>query len=84
MKNASRALVLLVLTLVCVDALACPGCKEALMSPDGKPAVSLTAQGFGWSILFMLGTVFSLIGFAVYKVHGIIAAEEARAAKKPA
>ena len=82
MKHFLRVTLLLALALVCVEAIACPGCKEAMMSPDGKPTISLTAQGFGWSIIFMLSTVLSLISLVVYKVRGIIVAEEARLQQK--
>ena len=78
MKNIAKIFVLLAVAFVCVDASACPGCKEALMSPDGKPMMSLTAQGFSWSIIFMLVVVHSLIALAFYKVYKIIQAEEAR------
>ena len=36
------------------------------------------ARGYGWSIMFMLAMVFSLISFAVYQVFRIIRAESAR------
>ena len=49
-----------------------------MTSPDGTRTISLAARGFGWSIIFMLGTVLSLISLAVYKVYGIVKAEEAR------
>jgi hypothetical protein len=78
MKHFARIIVILAVAFVCVDAFACPGCKEALMSPDGKPTISLTAQGFGWSIIFMLAVVHTLIALVTYKVYKIIRAEEAR------
>ena len=78
MKNIARIFVVLAVAFVCVDASACPGCKEALMSPDGKPMMSLTAQGFSWSIIFMLVVIHSLIALVTYQVYKIIRAEEAR------
>jgi hypothetical protein len=36
------------------------------------------ARGYGWSIIFMLAMVFSLISFAFYQVVKIIRAESAR------
>ena len=36
------------------------------------------ARGYGWSIIFLLGVVFSLISAAVYQVVKIISAETAR------
>ena len=61
-------------------AYACPGCKEAVAGAgEGSgPDPSALANGYGWSIIFMLAAVFSLIAFAVYQVHGIISAEEAK------
>jgi hypothetical protein len=42
------------------DALACPGCKEALADQQGVDAAGVRS-GYFWSILFMIGTPFSLI-----------------------
>jgi hypothetical protein len=36
------------------------------------------AQGYGWSIIFMLTMILSLISVAVYQVFKIIRAETAR------
>jgi hypothetical protein len=51
--------------------------------PSVSPAPSM-ARGYGWSIIFLLGVVFSLISAAVYQVVKIVRAETAREALRAA
>lgn len=53
--------------LVAPDALACPGCKEALADAQGSDTAELRT-GYFWSILFMIGTPFSLISVGAFAV----------------
>lgn len=62
----SRALLVLVLVgLFCQLAHACPGCKDALAEND--PHHARMVSGYFWSILFMMGMPFALVGtFGAY------------------
>lgn len=44
---------------------ACPSCSDAL---GNSPQTAGYAKGFYWSILFMLGMVFSLVAVLIMKV----------------
>jgi hypothetical protein len=48
-------------------ALACPNCKEAVSASEGEVASS--ANGYNWSVLFMLSIPFSLLGTGAFIVH---------------
>lgn len=49
------------LVILCAsDALACPGCKEALADAQGSDSAGMRT-GYFWSILFMIGMPFSLL-----------------------
>lgn len=60
-----RGVITLALLALAGAALACPSCKDAL---GNTPQTAGLAKGFYYSILFMLGVVFSLVGFLVYKI----------------
>jgi len=45
--------------------LACPTCKDAF---GNTPQTAGLAKGFYYSILLMLGVVFGLVGFLVFKI----------------
>ena len=53
--------------LVASDALACPGCKEALANQEGIDAAGVR-NGYFWSILMMIGTPFSLLSAGAFAV----------------
>ncbi len=53
--------------LVASDALACPGCKEALANEQGTDAAGVR-NGYFWSILMMIGTPFSLLSAGAFAV----------------
>lgn len=94
MKHLKWLIPLVLLALLLAPAaMACPGCKEAVAGAAGAAgdggadggghiahAQGSAAAGFSWSILFMLGVVFSLIGTATFGVYRIVRAENARAA----
>jgi heme/copper-type cytochrome/quinol oxidase subunit 2 len=69
---AARALLVLLLLAVALaplSALACPGCKAALASPEGDAGGDLVS-GFCWSILFMLSmpmAIVSAFGISIYR-----------------
>jgi hypothetical protein len=49
-------------TLLCVDVLqACPLCKDAIPNSDAQSAASLPG-GFNYSIYYMLGSLFCVLG----------------------
>ncbi len=62
----ARLLLVLVLIGVCCHiAEACPGCKDALAEND--PNHVRMVRGYFWSILFMMGMPFALVGtFGAY------------------
>jgi hypothetical protein len=49
------------------EAAACPNCKEAVSASDGE--VASAADGYNWSVLFMLSVPFSLVGTGAFMVH---------------
>ncbi len=49
------------------EATACPNCKEAV-SATSSEAASM-ADGFNWSVMFMLTVPFSLMGTGAFLVH---------------
>lgn len=55
---------LAILFLSDVISYACPNCKDAL----GTEAAKSLAQGYYWSILFMLSLPFLLSGFIAFKI----------------
>jgi hypothetical protein len=63
----SLGVALLLAILAASDAKACPNCKEAVSATPGE-AASL-ADGFNWSVLFMLSVPFSLLGTGAFMVH---------------
>lgn len=68
-RSRKLALVLAVtmaLCLPCKPSLACPNCKDAVAAqPKESGGV---ASGYNWSILFMIGMPFSLLGTGVFLV----------------
>jgi hypothetical protein len=59
---------------------ACPNCKEALAAND--PTHSGVVKGYFYSILFMMGTPFALIGgFSFYMYRQVQRARDERAPK---
>lgn len=48
-------------------ALACPNCKEAVSATDGE--VASMANGYNWSVLFMLVVPFSMLGTGAFMVR---------------
>jgi hypothetical protein len=61
------ALAVALVLLAAGDALACPGCKEALADQQGVDAAGVR-NGYFWSILFMIGTPFSLLSAGAFAV----------------
>lgn len=60
--------VALVLSVFCAsEVTACPNCKEAVSATPGE-AASL-ADGFNWSVMFMLTVPFSLLGTGALMVR---------------
>ena len=64
MRSARRLLPLVMLALLlllawAVDASACPNCKEAISSQGNGESLK---TGYFWSILFMIGMPFSMLG----------------------
>jgi uncharacterized membrane protein len=53
-------LVLVVVVAVASIAEACPSCKQALAEND--PGQNRVAQGYFWSILFMMAMPFTIVG----------------------
>jgi hypothetical protein len=58
--------VTLSLVLTCKGSLACPNCKEAVAAQP-KEAGEL-ANGYNWSVLFMIAMPFTLLGTGVFLV----------------
>src|SRR5271165_3209588 len=48
-------------------ALGCPNCKEAVTSSEGQ--VASTSTGYNWSVIFMLGVPFSMLGTGMLVVR---------------
>jgi len=78
-----RVLFSLVLILaIAAVASACPNCKDALAAND--PTHSGVVKGYFYSILFMMGTPFAIIGgFSLYMYRQVQRAREDRAVKEP-
>ena len=71
-----------VLCLLTSSAMACPFCKEGLMSPGQAHAVSRAAQGYALSIAVLLGIPFLLVGAIAILV--VRSARRAARLQKPA
>ena len=74
MKRAWAALAGLALAALPALAYACPACKNAL---EDDPGAHGFAQGIYYSIVLMLGVLFSLIGFFIWKLVRMARAEAA-------
>jgi hypothetical protein len=49
------------------EAVACPNCKEAVSAQPEE--VAAMASGYNWSILFMIGVPFSMLGAGAFAVR---------------
>jgi len=49
------------------EATACPNCKEAVSATSSEAANM--ADGFNWSVMFMLSVPFSLLGTGAFMVR---------------
>jgi hypothetical protein len=58
---------LLILAAGSPDAGACPNCKEAVSLQDGEAASQ--ADGYNWSVMFMLVVPFSMMGTGAFAIH---------------
>jgi hypothetical protein len=69
MRTVPRALMLALalLTQGATEAAACPNCKEAVSATPSEAASM--ADGFNWSVLFMLSVPFSLFGTGAFMVR---------------
>lgn len=67
LKTLLPVLAVALVLLIASDALACPGCKEALANEQGTDAAGVR-NGYFWSILMMIGTPFSLISAGAFAV----------------
>ena len=67
MKSRSWLFASLLSLLLCVDLSACPSCKEAVSAQSGDAA--RMAEGYNWSVLFMLTVPFSMFGMGAMMVH---------------
>jgi hypothetical protein len=74
MMNAVRrtglvtiALALLILLVYGPSASACPNCKEAVSLQSGDAASQ--ADGYNWSVMFMLVVPFSMMGTGAFAIH---------------
>jgi uncharacterized paraquat-inducible protein A len=63
--HALRALILCLL--IAGPAAACPNCKEALAGQESEESLRV-ANGYSYSILFMMAMPFSLLGAGVWMV----------------
>ena len=71
--------------LVTRQVLACPNCKDAMQEGGGNPsgAAPMTmADGYSWSVIFMLAIVCSLNFAVVTVIYKLVQAEKAREAAK--
>jgi hypothetical protein len=66
-RRALTALVVAVAATTAGEARACPNCKEAVTASEGE--VSSMAEGYNWSVLFMLTVPFSMLGTGAFMVH---------------
>jgi hypothetical protein len=46
---------------------ACPNCKEAVSLQSGEAANQ--ANGYNWSVMFMLTVPFSMVGTGAFMIH---------------
>lgn len=65
-----KTLLIATISMLAGEVFACPLCKEAVSQNEGN-----FASGFAWSIVLMLGILFSMIGFGVFQVYRIARAE---------
>jgi len=70
MRTAVRlaAIVLLLALVVPALAAACPLCKEAASDAD-KPGAASVWRGMYWSILFMIGAPFAMVGTMILLIR---------------
>ena len=70
MPKAARiaALVLLLALVLPALAAACPLCKEAASDAD-KPGATSVWRGMYWSILFMIGAPFTMVGAMIVMIR---------------
>jgi hypothetical protein len=82
-QHFAPLLIALAMVLVFVaTASACPNCKEALAAND--PEQSGIVKGYFYSILFMMGMPFALLGcFSVYMYRQVLRARAERASRQP-
>ena len=60
--------VALMIMLACgPSATACPNCKEAVSLQSGEQASQ--ADGYNWSVMFMLIVPFSMMGTGAFAIH---------------
>jgi hypothetical protein len=58
---------LLILVAGSPGAWACPNCKDAVSLQDGDAATQ--ADGYNWSVMFMLVVPFSMMGTGAFAIH---------------
>lgn len=64
---ATVGMALLILLVFGHSATACPNCKEAVSLQDGEAASQ--ADGYNWSVMFMLVVPFSMMGTGAFAIH---------------
>ncbi len=69
-RRLATAILGLALAAAPAAALACPSCKEAVSANDTE-AVGM-AQGYNWSVIFMLSVPFSLFGVGGLMVRSAV------------
>ena len=67
MKSRSWIFATLLCLLLGDDLRACPSCKEAVSAQSGDAA--RMAEGYNWSVVFMLTVPFSMFGMGAMMVH---------------
>jgi hypothetical protein len=67
---AMTMLALLILLAGSPGARACPNCKEAVSLQSGDAAGQ--ANGYNWSVMFMLVVPFSMMGTGAFAIHRAI------------
>jgi hypothetical protein len=65
-RTLAWLLPLVLVTALAGEAIACPNCKEAVSAQPADQAGM--AQGYNWSVLFMLGVPFTLLGTGTFMV----------------
>ena len=65
MGRAARALGVLALLALPALALACPSCKDAF---GDNPESKGFANGIYYTVILMLGMIFSIVGIIIYKI----------------